>query len=550
MKPNLFKISLFLITLAISGITSTVLGQKSPATDIALTNLMEGNFKQAKNISTDAINANSKDALAYDIRGWTFLEDAKLADAQRDFEKAIALDPNNGVFYATLALCYKSPEKTELAKANAQKAISLLSTANKALEYYALGKAYEILKANDASTTAITKAIELNPRFALAYRRRGWMYADNKQYNLAIADFTKAIDINPALRNIYLGRGFAYYNQNQHDLALPDFNKAIELEPKNDDAYLFRGYIYYYKKQSDLALADFNKAIEFAPQNIYALFYRGYIYENNKQLDLALADYTKAGEIDPKNPEVFLDIGNICYQKQQFAQAITNYNKAIDLAPKYASAYINRAGAYDNIGNAKQANLDRKKYSELGGQITASAGNTMKAIYPQSVFDVQLARDALGRGLSSIVGEAKSYVDGRIFQAAGVRVVLFPVTPYLEEWYALRKKKEDKSTNVFMCDDANKCSVTAVADNQGRFVFEGLKPGHYFIQVIHNFTQLKTGRNYTGSNNSMEGSTMVTTNYYQDYDYTIARSARLEKFIEIKTDGEVKKITVKNGGIF
>ncbi|WP_315815350.1 hypothetical protein [Paraflavitalea speifideaquila] len=56
-----------------------------------------------------------------------------------------------------------------------------------------------------------------------------------------------------------------------------------------------------------------------------------------------------------------------------------------------------------------------------------------------------------------------------------------------------------------MSTEANQYRIQAYADRDGRFVFEGLKPGKYFIQIIHSFNQAKTSRIYTGSTVSQHG---------------------------------------------
>jgi hypothetical protein len=98
-----------------------------------------------------------------------------------------------------------------------------------------------------------------------------------------------------------------------------------------------------------------------------------------------------------------------------------------------------------------------------------------------------------------------------------------------------------------MSDEAYKYRIEAVADAEGRFVFEGLKPGKYFVQVIHNFNQAKTAKVYNGSSSYQNGPVMQTTNYYYLQDYTVERSARFEKFVEIDEESETKKITLTSG---
>jgi len=50
-----------------------------------------------------------------------------------------------------------------------------------------------------------------------------------QKYDLALSDYSKAIDINPNYAVAYLGRGLLYLLQQKYELALADWNKAIEL---------------------------------------------------------------------------------------------------------------------------------------------------------------------------------------------------------------------------------------------------------------------------------------------------------------------------------
>ena len=53
------------------------------------------------------------------------------------------------------------------------------------------------LHQNDKTIADYTKAIELNPKLAMAYINRGNAYGRLKQFDKAIADLTKAIELDP-----------------------------------------------------------------------------------------------------------------------------------------------------------------------------------------------------------------------------------------------------------------------------------------------------------------------------------------------------------------
>lgn len=603
----------FLGMLLVTG--STVSATNAQTAETALTQWMEGNFKQAKSTAADVIAADKNNALAYLVHSGGLLYDGNATAAQADVEKAIKLSPNNALFQAQLAECYKAQSNMPQAKKQAEKAMALLRSPKTGMEYFMRAVLENIQENPEDALADFTKTVEMNPRYVRAYAKRAGLYFDRnhldlamsdlskaieinaqygypyylrgliyhnqqqydqaiaeytknikyeaspgdayfnraviyriqKKYELAIADYNKVLEWTPKDADVYGNLGNIYYDRQQYDQAMTDYNKAIELNPAKANYYVSRGNVYRTRQQTDLALKDHNKAIELNPKYSYAYQARGEDYYSTKEDDKAMADFKRSVELDPHSSYGYMYMGFIHHNKQQFNDALACYTKAIEYDPNNLDAYNNRAAVYDVLGNTKQANLDRKKYSELGGTITASGTSGKKILYPGSTFDAAIARAALGRGLATIKGRACSKYDGLRFDAAGAKVILMPVTPYLEEWYKLREKKESKTTWVYMSEEAYKYRIEAVADAEGRFVFEGLKPGKYFVQVIHNFNQLKTAKVYDGSSTWQNGPVMQTTNYYYLQDYTVGRSARFEKFVEIDEESETKKITLTSG---
>lgn len=175
----------------------------------------------------------------------------------------------------------------------------------------------------------------------------------------------------------------------------------------------------------------------------------------------------------------------------------------------------------------------------IGAMTLTAFGQNSQAVYPQADFDAAQAKTALAKGSSDIRGRACTIKDGLIFNAANVRISLFPVIPYFEEWYKLRKKEEDRNTAVYMSDEAGKYRIDVVTDSEGRFQFKEMKPGKYFLQGVFSFNQAKSRDVYTGSDED--------TDYYRRENYAIPRSDRLEKTIEIKKEGDIVKITMSKG---
>jgi len=156
------------------------------------TQIIEGGEQEPQK---NKANAHVYRALAYFVRG-----DFDLAIA--DYDKAIALNPNNAAAYNNRAVIYH--EKGEY----------------------------------DRSIADLTKAITIDPS-KVYFINRGSVYSGMGQVERAIADYTMAMDLNP--------------------------NDAIALDANDAAAYNYRGVAHVMKGNKEQAIADFRKALEIDP---------------------------------------------------------------------------------------------------------------------------------------------------------------------------------------------------------------------------------------------------------------------------------------------
>ncbi|WP_313893810.1 tetratricopeptide repeat protein, partial [Psychrobacillus sp.] len=144
--------------------------------------------------------------------------------------------------------------------------------------YFILALLNSKLQRNDAIIANYTKAIEINPEYALAYNNRGIANQNFKKYEEAIADYTKAIEINPEYALAYNNRGSAYGNLDKYEEAIADYTKAIEINPEYASAYNNRGIANKNLEKYEEAVADYTKAIEINPAYTSAYNNRGNVY--------------------------------------------------------------------------------------------------------------------------------------------------------------------------------------------------------------------------------------------------------------------------------
>jgi tetratricopeptide (TPR) repeat protein len=165
--------------------------------------------------------------------------------------------------------------------------------------YNNLGNAYREAGDHTQAMLCFTKAIELNPKDAVAHCNRGTAYNRAGQLANALADYTKAIELDPKCAQAYSNRGTAYDRSGQLTNAFSDYAKAIELNPRLAQVYCNRGTAYSRLGQLANALADYTKAIELDPKLAQAFFTRGIVYAEMGKTDEAAKDLQKAVELKP-----------------------------------------------------------------------------------------------------------------------------------------------------------------------------------------------------------------------------------------------------------
>jgi tetratricopeptide (TPR) repeat protein len=164
-----------------------------------------------------------------------------------------------------------------------------------AIEYFDLG-----LKTSMANKKInyFSTALELNPRFAPAYEKRGLHYYFQGKYDKVIEDFThfirlapdkadahrmlgmaRALDLEPEMKGVLGYRAEAFRMIGQLDEAIDDSSKALAMEGDLrilSDVYRTRAKAYLELDQEVLANADLKRAAQIDPRYFFYRYVSGY----------------------------------------------------------------------------------------------------------------------------------------------------------------------------------------------------------------------------------------------------------------------------------
>ena len=137
-------------------------------------------------------------------------------DAEQEFKRAIALNPNYADAHYRYAWTYLTPlGKSEHAISEMKKALELDPFSR--MDNTVFGLTYFYARKYDQAEEQFRKAIELNPDFFVTYYHFAWLYSQMGQYENAIGEFTKGrllsgddgVVKSAASRDVELKKAFA-----------------------------------------------------------------------------------------------------------------------------------------------------------------------------------------------------------------------------------------------------------------------------------------------------------------------------------------------------
>jgi tetratricopeptide (TPR) repeat protein len=235
--------------------------------------------------------------------------------------------------------------------------------------YFVRGKECQANQNSKDARKFFEKAVELDPRFAMAYlnlagslRNLGEMesgyaalkkakkfsaratekerlYIEGAYARLIERDFEKAFSIlkkmvkkYPKEKSSHYGLANVYWYKGLFNLALEEYNKALELDP-------YDGKTIHAIAVTYLRLRNYEKTIEYlknylsiSPGNVTALLLIAEAYFEMGKLDEALAKYKETLEIDP-NHSVDWVISYIHAFKEDYPEAMRWIDLCINVAP-------------------------------------------------------------------------------------------------------------------------------------------------------------------------------------------------------------------------
>ena len=200
---------------------------------------------------------------------------------------------------------------TALADSRPTTSIEAYGEYQRALDLYDGDPAHD-----EAARAAVKRALEIDPKFALAHLLQSRLHLaayyknlDRSEARLALAkrELIQTAELQPQLPELHRGWGLYYY-YGPHDLqaAAAEFEAALRLMPNDEDSLTAVSRVYQEQDRLGDALLNQRRAIEIAPKSIDTYVWLEMTLELMRDYEGALQLIDRAQTVEPDN--VFMKI--------------------------------------------------------------------------------------------------------------------------------------------------------------------------------------------------------------------------------------------------
>ena len=205
-------------------------------------------------------------------------------------------------------------------------------------------------EANGQARQMFEKAIDLDPKYALAHTWLGWTH--------------------------WLDYSFGWSQDPQSlEGAFELAQRAISLDDSVSEAHALLGKVHLWKRHHDLAIAELEKTLSLNRNYADGLTGLGEALYFAGRPEEAIGLVKKAMRLNPKYPVWYLlNLGHAYFLTGRYEEAITTLKRVINRNPNFWPAYIYLAASYVELGQDEKARIEASEVLRINPNFSLEAG--------------------------------------------------------------------------------------------------------------------------------------------------------------------------------
>lgn len=285
------------------------------------------------------------------VLGWRHTR--KFRDDETLWRATLRTNPSAMLAHNNLGVILADRGEYEKAAEHYRQGIAL--NPNQGEGYYSLAQALTKLPGREAEARQnLATAIRLNPKLAAAHSAYATLLARMPgRRDEAIRHFEAALQLRPdhAEDHSNLGLLLAALPGRLED-AVAHGRAAVKLKPKSAEAHFnLANHLSARPQWLEDAIHHYQKALQIKPDYVKAHINLGLVYARvPDRLPEAIRSYEAALEIDPKSAMTHNNLAIALVQSGRMADARTHFEQAVAIDPNYADARNNLKRLLEQIG--------------------------------------------------------------------------------------------------------------------------------------------------------------------------------------------------------
>jgi tetratricopeptide (TPR) repeat protein len=285
--------------------------------------------------------------------GQDALNRGRLDEAERDFLKVVAANPQVGGAYANLGVVYMRRKQWTKALAALYKAEQLMPQVagirlNIGLAFY---RQDEFLKA----IPAFESVVRDEPESLQARHLLGLCYFFAERWADAASTLEPLWTQESAQLSYLYVLSIAAHRAGRKDLDERATAQLVKVGDGSPEFHLFMGKAHLNLEQYDMALADFEAAAEANPRLTFVHFNLGLAYLKKQDYERARDEFLKDAAVEPDLAFNYDELGDVYSLMQQDSEAEKSYREALRRDPRLLNSYVGLAKVYQREARYQQA---------------------------------------------------------------------------------------------------------------------------------------------------------------------------------------------------